>query len=249
MTEKTSPILVLGASGATGRLLVNNLLEHEQLVRVIVRSTKKMPDELLANGRLTVIRGNLLDLSDTELAEVVAGCRCIASCLGHNLTLRGIFGPPHRLVTEAVRRVCQVARANPQQTPIRFILMNTVANRNRDLPEPVSMKDKIVISLLRRFLPPHADNEKAAEFLRVEIGQSDEVIGWVAVRPDTLIDESTVSHYSLHPSPIRSAIFDPGSTSRINVAHFMASLIMDNEAWGKWRGRMPVIYNPIPRKS
>jgi hypothetical protein len=29
----------------------------------------------------------------------------------------------------------------------------------------------------------------------------------------------------------------------MNVAHFMADLITDDDIWEHWRGRMPVIYN------
>ena len=100
-----------------------------------------------------------------------------------------------------------------------------------------------MIGSLRAALPPHADNEDAADHLRAKIGQSDPAIEWVAVRPDGLIDEDAVSDYTLHPSPTRSAIFDPGKTSRINVAHFMADLIENPDTWQEWKGRMPVIYN------
>ena len=67
--------------------------------------------------------------------------------------------------------------------------------------------------------------------------------GRVVVRPDTLIDEKKVSEYEVHPSPIRSAIFNAGKTSRTNVGDFMASLITEDDLWRRWRGRMPVIYN------
>ena len=92
-------------------------------------------------------------------------------------------------------------------------------------------------------LPPHVDNEKAAEYLRTEIGQNDGTIEWTAVRPDGLTNEDTVTAYEVHPSPIRSAIFDAGKTSRINVGHFMADLITEGDLWSKWKGQMPVIYN------
>ena len=69
------------------------------------------------------------------------------------------------------------------------------------------------------------------------------MLEWTAVRPDGLIDEEKVSEYEIHPSPIRSAMFNAGKTSRINVAHFMANLIADNKTWNKWKGQMPVIYN------
>ena len=92
-------------------------------------------------------------------------------------------------------------------------------------------------------MPPHADNEKAADHLRTDIGQDDAAIEWVVVRPDSLVDESKVTGYEAHPSPTRSAIFNAGMTSRINVAHFMTELISDDVTWRKWKGRMPVIYN------
>ena len=120
---------------------------------------------------------------------------------------------------------------------------NTTGNRNRDLDEQISYTQKCVIGLLRLLLPPHVDNEKAADYLRTEVGQHDRVIEWVAVRPDNLIDESEVTEYEMHVSPTRSAIFDAGTTSRINVAHFMAELMTDDNLWSSWKGQMPVIYN------
>jgi len=73
--------------------------------------------------------------------------------------------------------------------------------------------------------------------------RNDGTIEWTAVRPDNLIDEDKVTEYEVHPSPIRSAIFNAGRTSRINVGHFMADLIEDDNLWNKWKGQMPVIYN------
>jgi hypothetical protein len=121
--------------------------------------------------------------------------------------------------------------------------MNTTGNSNRDLDEPRSTGEKMVIGLLRVLLPPQADNEEAADYLRTVIGQNGGTIEWSAVRPDNLINEDTVTDYTIHPSPIRSPIFDPGQTSRINVGHFMAELITDDAVWQKWKGQMPVIYN------
>ena len=86
-------------------------------------------------------------------------------------------------------------------------------------------------------------NEEAADFLRTEIGQNDGAIEWVAVRPDGLSDESEVTEYAVHPSPIRSTIFDAGLTSRMNVGDFMAELITDDDTWNASKGKMPVIYN------
>ena len=121
--------------------------------------------------------------------------------------------------------------------------MNTTGNRNRDLKEPISFAQKCVIGLIRLLLPPHVDNENAADYLRTEIGQDNQFIEWIAVRPDGLINEDEVTDYTIHSSPIRSAIFDAGKISRINVGHFMANLICDGDLWNKWKGQMPAIYN------
>lgn len=167
----------------------------------------------------------------------------MASCLGHNLNWKGIYGRPRKLVTDATRRLCNAIKANKSEEPAKFVLMNTVGNSNRDLHEPISFGQRCVVGLLRLLLPPQVDNEMAADYLRTDIGQSDGAIEWTAVRPDSLINEAEVTEYEVHPSPTRSAIFNAGSTSRINVADFMAELITDEDTWNRWKGQMPVIYN------
>jgi uncharacterized protein YbjT (DUF2867 family) len=234
--------LVVGASGATGRRLVHELLGRGWRVRAIVRSPAGL-ETLAADPRLTLVQGSVLDLSDEVLATQVDGCEALASCLGHNPTFRGIYGEPRRLVTETTRRLCQVIEARGRTLPVRFVLMNTAGIRNRDLAEPLSLAHRWALGMVRALVPPHADNEQAADFLRTVIGRHDPRVEWVVVRPDSLIDEPEVTAYETHPSPMRNAIFDAGKTSRINVAHFMADLMTRDDIWCRWRYQMPVIYN------
>lgn len=235
--------LIVGASGATGRLLVQELLNRGQKVKVVVRSPDSLDEAVKTHENLSVIQASILDFSDAEMVRHVQGCSAVASCLGHNLNLQGMFGAPRRLVTDATRRLCNAIRASEPGAPVKFVLMNTAGNSNRDLDEPVSFGQKCVIGLLRLLLPPHVDNENAADYLRTNVGRADPVIEWAVVRPDGLVDETEVTDYEIYRSPIRSAIFDAGKTSRINVAHFMDKLIHDNDTWEMWKGRMPVIYN------
>lgn len=231
--------LIVGGTGATGQWLVSEMLERGEQVKLIARAGSAFPEELENDPNLTVIRASLLDLSDTEIAQLVKGCSAIASCLGH----RKLYGKPRKLVTDAVRRLCLAVLAEGPSAPVKFVLMNTTGNRNRDLVEPISSAEKIVQGLLRALIPPHSDNEQAADYLRSQIGQNHDTIEWVAVRPDTLTNDSTVTAYDVVPSPTRSAIFNAGKTSRINVGHFMAELILNDSTWSKWKGQMPVIYN------
>jgi hypothetical protein len=224
---------------------VKELLNCGHEVKAIVRSPDSLPTCLKNDhhDRLTVICASVLELSNAEMAGHVDGCNAVAFCLGHNMTFKGMFGHPRRLVVDAARRLCDASKANKSDEPTKFVLMNTAGNSNRDLDEPMSFGQRCVIGLLRLLLPPHVDNEKAADFLRTEIGQNDEAIEWVVVRPDNLVNKDEVTEYEVHASPIRSAIFNPGVTSRINVGHFMAELIGNDDTWNQWKGQMPVIYN------
>lgn len=241
--DQMMTVLVVGASGATGRLLVTDLLGRGQRVKAVVRSPVNLPDALRNHDSLSIVHANLPDLSDGEMIQHVSGCTAIASCLGHNLTFKGIYGSPRKLVTDATRRLCEAVRASQPRNHVKFVLMNTAGNSNRDLEEPISLSQRFVVGLIRLLLPPHIDNEKASDYLRINCQLNGSVIEWAVVRPDTLVNENSVTEYDVHPSPTRSAIFNAGKTSRINVAHFMAALITDDDTWSKWRGQMPVIYN------
>ncbi|MFN3149717.1 NAD(P)-dependent oxidoreductase [Bremerella sp.] len=236
-------VLVVGATGATGGLLVEQLLSRGCQVRVIVRTRDRLSESVRNHPGVEIVEAILLDLTDEELQRYVSGCDSVASCLGHNLTFKGMFGHPRRLVTEATRRLCQAIERNNPERNVQFVLMNTAGNQNRDLKEPASFANRMVVGLIRFAVPPHADNEQASDVLRQEIGKNNSKLGWVVVRPDSLINDAEVSSYELFPTPIRDPIFNAGTTSRINVAHFMAQLITDRELWGEWVGQMPVIYN------
>lgn len=235
--------LVVGASGATGKQLVEQLLNMGQKVKVIVRPTGKTTDTWQNNDKISIIRANISEISVDEMMDYLIDCQSVASCLGHNITLKGIFGKPRKLVTNAVKLLCMAIQKKSPDKPIKFVLMNTTGNRNSDLNESISIGEKLVMGLIRLLVPPQSDNEKAADFLRVNIGQKNKLIDWIAVRPDTLINEDNVTEYRLYASPIRSALSNPGKTSRINVGNFMSTLIVENDVWNKWKGQMPVIYN------
>ncbi len=190
-------VLVVGASGATGSKLVEQLLTRKHKVKVIVRSLKNLPDSWKINDDLEIITASVLELSDAEMRKIVSDCNAVASCLGHNLTWKGVYGQPRKLVTDATRRLCNAIKSNNLHSPTKFVLMNTTGNRNRDLNEPISFAQKCVIGLLRLLLPPHVDNEKAADYLRTLAGKNNNSIEWVAVRPDGLINEDKVTEYEI----------------------------------------------------
>ena len=232
-------VLVVGASGATGRLVVSQLLERGAKVKAIIRTLDGLPN----HPNLYKIQACVHDLTSLDMAPYVKDCNAVICCLGHNLSFTGIFGKPRLLVTDTIQCLCNAVKVNDSDVLVKVILMNTTGNSNRDLPEKPPLSQRVVIGILRALLPPHVDNESAADFLRTQIGPTDKAIEWAIVRPDALTNEPEVTRYNIQPSPIRNVIFDSGSSSRINVGNFMIELLFNDKLWLKWKGHMPVIYN------
>ncbi|MEZ4556068.1 MAG: hypothetical protein R2854_06375 [Caldilineaceae bacterium] len=95
-----------------------------------------------------------------------------------------------------------------------------MGNPVRDLDKPASLGQRAVIGLLRVVLPPQVDNEQAAGSAahRDRPAQRCGQMGGGA--PGRLDRRGRGHRLPAFPSPIRSPIFNPGKTSRINVAHF-----------------------------
>jgi len=235
-------VLVLGASGATGKLVALQLINRQINVRIVVRECATLPEEILNNPLTEVTHGNISEFNDLDMENLVHGCNAIVSCLGHNITMKGMFGKPRNLVVDTVKKVCNAVKKNSKT---RLILMSTTAFLNNVKGEKYSTGENIIFSILKFLLPPHLDNVMAANFLQTEILEGIGNIEWVAVRPDTLFNEEVESAYEACESPIRSPVFNPGKVSRLNVSHFMADLLTDDVLWQKWRFKMPVLYNKI----
>jgi len=242
-------ILVLGASGATGRLLVANLLKRHVEVVAIVRAGSSLKHTFTNAPHYREVSASITEMPDDELSLLLKDCDVVLSCLGHNLSFKGVFGKPRRLVTDSIKKVCLGISSLAPGKKVKVILMNSSGNSNRDIPEIPPLSQRFVIAILRLLLPPHVDNEEAADFLRTSIGQKHMFIEWAVVRPDSLTDEVEISQYEVHPSPIRNAIFDAAPSSRINVANFMANLATDAKLWDMWKGKMPIIYNDTDESS
>ena len=232
--------LVLGASGATGKLVVQQLVKKNIQVRVVVRESAIIPIKISNNKSIEIIKGNINDFEIAKIKDLVKDCNAVICCLGHNINFKGILGPPHKLVYNTVVKIIEALQS--KELNPKFILMSTTAYTNRKIGEINTFGEKIVFSLLKVLLPPHKDNMLAADHLVYKLGSTSN-IDWVAVRPDSLFDEENVSEYGVHNNKTRSPIFNPSKTSRINVSNFMAELVTNDKLWQEWKHKTPVIYN------
>ena len=195
--------ILVGATGQTGKLVVEKSLANDHKVRIIVRSRNRLPSEILEHPNITLVEANVLDLMDEQMADLVKECDAVVSCLGHVISFQGIFGEPKLLCTEATKRLCKAIESNCPTSSVKFILMNTVGVSNPDVREQREWFERVVLTLLRWLIPPHKDNETAAQHLHANIGQKNKYVEWCSVRPDSLINE-VVSAYEIAESPSTS---------------------------------------------
>lgn len=240
-----SPVLVVGATGNTGKHVVQQLLDRGYTVKVIVRSKECMLDALKldkpSGDRLVVKEASLLDLSDNELREQVQDTGAVVSCLGHNMNFKGLFGHPRKLVTEATQRLTSAMKAESSgETKKKFILMGSDGVKNpAGTDDQRSFGERTILFLLRYLIPPHADNESAAAYV-YSLG-NDSNLEWAVVRPTDLID-GEVSEYKLYDKP-QGSLFGSGVATRANVAKSMVDFITDDKLWATYKFTMPVLHD------
>ena len=248
-TSTTSASLVVGATGATGKHVVQLLLDQGQKVKVIARSKERMLTLLKSEDygdRLTIMEASVLDLSDEELSEQIHDCQAVISCLGHNVDFHGIFGHPRRLVTDATKRLTKVIIDHNKDSTVnpktKYILMGTVAVPHPDGTDDIrSVGERMILFLLRYLIPPHADNEDATAYLYHSVARED--LEWSIVRPTDLINGDEVSPYTIFEKPQDPLFGGTGVATRINVAHFMVELALDNKTWNQHKFKLPVLHD------
>lgn len=147
--KETMKVLVVGATGATGRHVVEQLLQQKQDVSVIVRSKERMLQALETTpiDRLTITQASFMELSDQELKAHTQGVDCVVQTLGHTGNIEGIFGARRKLVVEAARRLTQSMSSDQ-----KFVMMGTeVYHHPTDDIRP--FWERAVLGLLRAALP------------------------------------------------------------------------------------------------
>ncbi|MBI4912115.1 MAG: NAD(P)H-binding protein [Acidobacteria bacterium] len=241
-------VLLLGATGRTGGMVLQQLLGRGLAVRAIVRSRAKLPQGTEADPRLTVVEASLLSLADEEIRQHLRGCAAVVSCLGHVPNLKGIYGGPRDLVTRATERLCRGLETLGPPSPVKFILLSSVSVNRPDRPDgrrgPL---ERAFLRVLCLVLPPARDNQRAAEFLHGKIGRDHPFVQWAVVRPDSL-QEGDLSEYRVDEGLVNS-LAAPGRSNMANVAHFLGELVEHPDVWAEWKGQMPVLINAAPGRS
>lgn len=166
-------LLVLGATGGTGREVVTQALQEGHDVTAFVRDPRKMTS---THGRVRVVVGSTTD-DEAAVAQVVRGQDVVVSALGRRNSFRS-----SNLISRSMRAIVP---AMESQKVHRLIVVSAygVGDSGRDAP----LLPRLMYRLLLRDI--FADKKAGEDYLR----RSD--LDWTLVYPVALTDGPRTDRY------------------------------------------------------
>jgi putative NADH-flavin reductase len=201
-------VLIVGATGGTGRQLLAHALERGYLVTAFVRDSGTLSVE---HPHLTVVRGNVLDYSTVEKA--VRGQDAVISALGHKR-----FFVPNRILSEGTRNVLRAMEIHGVR---RFVCETSLG-----IGDSVGLMGLYYsLFVIPVVLPLYFWDKTRQEQL---IAASK--LEWVIVRPAVLTNDDGRGVYR-HGRSIGSFLWT-ARIARADVAHFMLEQLADDSYLG-----------------
>jgi putative NADH-flavin reductase len=167
-------LAIFGATGRTGRHVVDQALAAGHAVKALVRDPARLP---IHHERLTLVPGDVLDADNVE--QVIVGADAVVSVLGHTAT------SPKDVLTVATEHILAAMRKHH----VRRLVSLTGAGVADPQDRP-RLWNKAIAWLLARLQPELlADSERQAALIR----RSD--LDWVIVRVPRLTDQPRKGSY------------------------------------------------------
>ena len=210
--EGATKILVLGATGGTGRLIVNQAVARGYDVTVLVRSAGKASD--ITGAKL--IAGDARD--ETALREALIGRDAVVSALGTPVS-------PFREVTLLSTATRTLVSAMKAEQVSRLVCI-TGMGAGDSAGHGGFVADNVIFPLLLKKV--YADKNRQEAIVR------DSGLDWVLVRPSILNNKS--GRGSVRALTDLSG-FHGGSIAREDVAKF----VLDQVRADTWLHRSPLI--------
>jgi len=201
-------IVVFGATGRTGRHLVEQALAQGHHVTAFVRIPSKLA---MSHERLHIVQGNVLEAASVEKA--VEGQDVVLCALGRNR------GDPTSALAEGTRHIIQAMNKHGVQRILCVSAAGFLGERADFL------MGQILFWYFRRYL------KRLFEAMRLQFQELEQSgLKWVAVRPVLLDEGPRKGHYRVVAEGI------PKRGYRINtgdVAEFMLRQVASDEYVGR----------------
>jgi putative NADH-flavin reductase len=185
-------LFIMGATGGTGRALVEQAINRGHQVTAFVRSPQKLG---LATSGVTVVQGDPRNAA--ELGRAMNGAEAVLSALGPPIPFTGrttIMGDAAKATIEAMR-VASVRR---------------LLSMSGDLQFPDAGPPKLLrVTLLRHLATDQAEMERVIQSSSLD---------WTIVRPTRLTNAASTGNYRSERDRMPQKSQPIG---RADVAHFM----------------------------
>ncbi len=208
-------ILVIGATGGTGREVVRQALDRGHQVNALARSAAAAAAALLLTGA-DIVEGDARD--GEAVANALAGCDGVISALGSKLSLLH----EETLLSTATRVLIDAM----QKQGVRRLVCITGIGAGDSHGHGGFLYDHIAQPLLLR--STYDDKDRQEDEIR---GSS---LDWTIVRPTNLTDGPLTDNIRVLTD---LTDFHGGSISRADVARFLITELEER----RWDGQSPVI--------
>ena len=210
--EPLNRVLIIGATGGTGRHLLAQALEHGLLVTALVRDPGKLSRE---HPRLTVLRGDVLDYSAVENA--MRKQDAVISALGHKR-----FFAPTRVLSEGSRNLLRAMETHGVR---RFVCMTSLGIGDSVGRMGLYYSFFVIPVVLPLYFWDKTRQEQSIAASKVQ---------WVIVRPARLTNADGRGVYR-HGGNIGSFLWT-ARIARADVAHFLLEQLTDDSYLGRAAG-------------
>jgi putative NADH-flavin reductase len=207
-------LAIFGATGRTGRVLLQKALEEDHQVTVLVRNPAKLTEQ---NDHLTVIQGSLNDISGVE--QAVAGAEAVLS----------VLGPANNQPTYEISRGMQVIITAMQQQGVKRLVVSAGAGVGDpdDSPRLFNQLMNVLLKATSRYV--YEDMLKTVELVRA----SD--LDWTVMRVPMLTDDPATGN-------VKVGMVGKGMGPRISRAD-MANFMLQQAKSNQFIRKAPAISN------
>lgn len=214
-------VLILGATGPSGTLLVKEALDASHTIVIFARSPEKLSDDIRNDTRVTILKGQLDD--EPALSAAMENVDAVLSALGPKLS-HGTY-PSGEPLTRAYSFIIKVMVAHGVK---RLIALGTPSIT--DPHDKQTLKWTLIVGGLKILVPTvYSDIVGVGNIIRTE----GDVLDWTIVRVPFLTNSSGRDVVAGYVGDGKT-----GTTlSRLGFATFVLQELAEN----KWVKKAPLI--------
>ena len=208
-------LIVFGATGGTGKQVVEQALQAGHQVTVVVRRPASFAE---LYPQLTVFQCDVLQSATFEPA--FQGADAVVSCLGIQTR------EPTTVYSEGV---ANIVRAMHKADITRLLCVSAIAVE-------VPPRSSWLIKLVTKYILQRLFRHLYGDMLRMEAALRDSALDWTVIRPPQLTDKKSTGHYR---TAINEPILNPSKISRADLAHYIIRHLTDGKTF---KARVEISY-------